>query len=62
MAGESDEDLPLHDEARARSEWRGDETPSGKSGPETSWADSEIDPAGHGEASLPTDFPQRPPD
>ena len=26
MTGESDRDLPLHDEAKARAKWRGDET------------------------------------
>lgn len=70
MTGEDDRDLPLHDEAKARSKWRGGETildrdESGASGPA-----SEIDNAaqdggeGTGGASgtVPEGLARRPPD
>jgi hypothetical protein len=68
MTGESDEDLPLHDEARARSKWRGGETlidGDADSGPA-----SEIDNAAQGggdgggrsEGKLLDHLAQRPPD
>lgn len=66
MTGESDEDLPLHDEAKARSKWRGGETlieGDGDSGPA-----SEVDQAAQGEGKasreddLLGDLAQRPPD
>lgn len=66
MTGESDGDLPLHDEAKARSKWRGGETiikkgDSGASGPA-----SEIDNASQGgqgsEDAILGDAARRPPD
>lgn len=62
MAEEDDRDLPLHDEAEARSKWRGGETildGDGASGPA-----SEVDDGGSGAGgSLPADDPiARPPD
>lgn len=69
MTGERDEDLPLHDEAKARSKWRGGETliegtDLGESGPA-----SEVDHAAQGdtesedpEGGLLRDMAQRPPD
>jgi hypothetical protein len=68
MTGEGDHDLPLHDEAKARAEWRGGETilekGDGNAGPA-----SEIDDAAQGgEGTTGPDGPaakgpaQRPPD
>ena len=69
MAGESDEDLPLHDEAEARSKWRGDESFPDKIGIGSSGPASEVDNArdeGLGGAGsddkLLDDIARRPPD
>jgi hypothetical protein len=70
MAGGSDENLPLHDEAQARSKWRGDESLPGESDLGTSGPASEIDDAAKGdraggassEDSLLEDLARRPPD
>ena len=43
MTGEGDRDLPLHDEARARSKWRGDETILDKGDLGTAGPASEVD-------------------
>lgn len=45
---EDDSDLPLHDEAKARSKWRGGETLIGRDGRGDSGPASEIDNAGSG--------------
>jgi hypothetical protein len=63
MTGQADGDLPLHDEAKARSKWRGgetllDESETGGSGPA-----SEVDDAAQGGGHSPReDLAQRPPD
>jgi hypothetical protein len=66
MTGDNDRDLPLHDEAEARSKWRGGETildegDRGDSGPA-----SEVDDAAQGgqgsRDKLLDDLAQRPPD
>ncbi|HEX8306936.1 MAG TPA: hypothetical protein VF645_00780 [Allosphingosinicella sp.] len=70
MAGESDEDLPLHDEAEARSKWRGDESLPEQADLGTSGPASEVDKAVQGarqggaksEDRLLKDVAQRPPD
>ncbi|HEX8125222.1 MAG TPA: hypothetical protein VF548_06535 [Allosphingosinicella sp.] len=70
MGGESDDDLPLHDEAKARSKWRGDESLPGDLDLGTSGPASEVDNAAQGEGpggakaddSLLKDLAQRPPD
>lgn len=66
MAEEDDRDLPLHDEAQARSKWRGGETIIDKGGDGASGPASEIDNAGQGEAGggspVPADSTLRPPD
>ena len=70
MAGEPDEDLPLHDEAEARSKWRGDESLPVKDDVGGSGPASEVDEAaqdgGQGgtgsEGRLLKDLAQRPPD
>lgn len=66
---EGDSDLPLHDEAMARSKWRGGETLIDKDGSGDSGPASEIDnaAAGGGSASDPgdrlaEDLAKRPPD
>lgn len=66
MTGESDRDLPLHDEARARSKWRGGEALVGKgedgsSGP-ASEADDSAQGGGGGGDDLLEDAARRPPD
>jgi hypothetical protein len=48
MTGESEDDLPLHDEAKARPKWRGDESlpdggGRGSSGPASETDDSATD-------------------
>jgi hypothetical protein len=48
MAGESDGDLPLHDEAKARSKWRGGETILDTDDSATAGPASEIDNASQG--------------
>ena len=45
MTGESDYDLPLHDEAKARSKWRGGETILDRDDSGTAGPASEIDNA-----------------
>ena len=45
MDHERDEDLPLHAEAKARSEWRGGETMIAKSGNKGGLPASEVDDA-----------------
>lgn len=66
MTGESDDDLPLHDEAKARSKWRGGETLLDASETGTSGPASEVDDAAQGgggdEENLLEDAAQRPPD
>jgi hypothetical protein len=70
MAGEPDDDLPLHDEAKARSKWRGGETLLDKGDLGTSGPASEVDEAALGagqaragaEDGLLKDLAQRPPD
>jgi hypothetical protein len=69
MADESDEQLPLHDEAKARSEWRGDDSFPDKTGLGSSGPASEVDnaqdegPGGAGsEDRLLDDIARRPPD
>ena len=70
MTGESDRDLPLHDEAKARAEWRGDETILHKDGEDDAGPASEIDKAASGGgsdasdpgASILKDLAGRPPD
>ncbi len=66
MTGESDGDLPLHDEAKARSKWRGGETIVEKGGSADSGPASEIDNASQGGESSPDDvlggLGRRPPD
>lgn len=69
MTGDSEGDLPLHDEAEARSKWRGEETLPDK-GLGTSGPASELDDAAHGrprearnpEDGLLKDLAQSPPD
>ena len=48
MIEESDADLPLHDEARARAKWRGGETILDKEESGTAGPASEIDDASEG--------------
>lgn len=70
MTGEGDRDLPLHDEAKARSKWRGDETIIGKSGDDDAGPASEVDNAAQGSdagaldpsGTLLEDLAKRPPD
>lgn len=66
MSGEPDDDLPLHDEAKARSKWRGGETLLDKRDTGTSGPASEVDDAAQGgggaEDALLTDVAKRPPD
>lgn len=70
MTGEGDRDLPLHDEAKARSKWRGDEAILDKDGHGDSGAASEIDNAARGGNAggpdpgdtLLEDLAERPPD
>jgi hypothetical protein len=69
MAEEDDRDLPLHDEAKARSKWRGGETIIDKGGDGGSGPASEVDNAGIGgssagdaDDSLLGDLIKRPPD
>ncbi len=65
---EGDGDLPLHDEAKARSKWRGGETLIEKDGGGDSGPASEIDDAAGGGSGtdagdrLTEDLAQRPPD
>ena len=65
MDDPDDDDLPLHDEARARPKWRGGETILGNADPESGPA-SEVDEAarrgGGPEDRLVGDLAQRPPD
>lgn len=42
---DEDADLPLHDEAKARAKWRGDETVLNKAGKDAADLASEIDDA-----------------
>jgi hypothetical protein len=69
MTEEDDRDLPLHDEAQARSKWRGGETIIDEGGDGASGPASEIDNAGQAEdgagaakSSLLDDLTKRPPD
>lgn len=70
MAEEDDRDLPLHDEAKARSKWRGGETIIEKGGDGSSGPASEVDDggqsgstgAGSAESDLLRDLGERPPD
>ncbi|HLL31558.1 MAG TPA: hypothetical protein VK403_11225 [Allosphingosinicella sp.] len=67
MAEDEDRDLPLHDEAEARSKWRGGETIIGEGGGGDSGPASEVDDGGQGgagtaESSLLDDLAKRPPD
>lgn len=66
MTGESDRDLPLHDEAKARSKWRGGETKVDKGGTGDSGPASEVDDDAKGSQGsgdpLLKDLAQRPPD
>ncbi|HEX8512050.1 MAG TPA: hypothetical protein VF688_02985 [Allosphingosinicella sp.] len=69
MTGESDEDLPLHNEAKARSKWRGGETILDRDDSGTGGPASEIDNASQGgqqaassEDGLLTGLAKRPPD
>ncbi len=66
MTCESDGDLPLHDEAKARSEWRGGETLLDKGDPGGSGPASEIDDASQDGQSPEDDalggLARRPPD
>jgi hypothetical protein len=69
MTGDSDEDLPLHDQAEARSKWRGGETILDRDDSGTSGPASEIDDASQGgqqaassEDGLLSDLAKRPPD
>lgn len=70
MTGDSDDDLPLHDEAKARSEWRGGETRLDEGDLGTGGPASEVDDAAQGgrqgsgdtEERLLDDLAQRPPD
>ncbi|HEX8225114.1 MAG TPA: hypothetical protein VF605_14950 [Allosphingosinicella sp.] len=63
MTSEADRDLPLHDEAKARSKWRGGETIIEKGGGDSGPA-SEIDNAAQGGDDGPAEkgLAQRPPD
>jgi hypothetical protein len=66
MTGEEDRDLPLHDEAEARSGWRDGETildrdEGGTSGP-ASEVDDDAQGGGPGKDGPVKDFAQRPPD
>lgn len=69
MTGESDRNLPLHDEAKARSKWRGGETLLDKGDRCDSGPASEIDDAASGGDSngpdpretLAEDLAKRPP-
>lgn len=70
MTGEPDDDLPLHDEAKARSKWRGDESMLDKDDPGAAGPASEVDEAAQGDRQGPRDpedgllkdLAQRPPD
>jgi hypothetical protein len=70
MTGEADRNLPLHDEAKARAKWRGNETILDKGGQDDSGPASEIDNAALGSDgaapepgdALLEDLAQRPPD
>lgn len=69
MTGEREDELPLHDEAKARSKWRGDETPIDGGPGGTEGPASEVDDAasggrdpGGGEGSILEDLARRPPD
>ena len=69
MAEQDDRDLPLHDEAQARSKWRDGETIIDKGGDGASGPASEIDNASQDEggavdadSSLLDDLTKRPPD
>ncbi|HYG46655.1 MAG TPA: hypothetical protein VD846_01825 [Allosphingosinicella sp.] len=65
MAEEDDRALPLHDEAMARSKWRGGETIIDKGGGGTSGPASEMDDGGQGggaDSPLLDDLAKRPPD
>lgn len=56
MTGESDRDLPLHDEARARSKWRGGETLLDPGDLETDGPASEVDDAAQGDGQRRASF------
>lgn len=70
MTGEDDRDLPLHDEAKARSKWRDGETILDRDESGTAGPASEVDDAaqgGGGETdgpadALPEGLSRRPPD
>jgi hypothetical protein len=69
MAEEDDRNLPLHDEAQARSKWRGGETIIDKGGDGASGPASEVDNASSGDDAVGTtnsplidDLTKRPPD
>ena len=70
MTGEPDGDLPLHDEAMARSKWRGDEALPDKGEPGTEGPASEGDDAAQSDGrrsggsgdDLLDDLARRPPD
>ncbi|HEX8379943.1 MAG TPA: hypothetical protein VF619_05280 [Allosphingosinicella sp.] len=67
MSEEEDRGLPLHDEAKARSKWRGGETIIEEGGDGSSGPASEVDNAGKGGAAgtgsdLMRDLTERAPD
>jgi hypothetical protein len=70
MTAESDKDLPLHDEAMARSKWRGGETLLDTADAGTDGPASEVDDAAQGGGGgsadsgggLPNDLARTPPD
>lgn len=64
MTGEREDDLPLHDEAMARSKWRGGE-PGGSEGPGNEVDDAASggsEDSGGGGDRLLQDLARRPPD
>ncbi|HEX8483732.1 MAG TPA: hypothetical protein VF650_17670 [Allosphingosinicella sp.] len=67
MSEDEDRGLPLHDEAMARSKWRGGETIIEKGGDGSSGPASEVDNAGQSGGTgtgpdLMKDLAERPPD
>jgi hypothetical protein len=64
MTGDDDRDLPLHDEAEARSKWRGGETILGREESGTAGPASEVDDAARddGADTVSKGLSQRPPD
>lgn len=61
MTGESDGDLPLHDEAKARSKWRGGSETDDRASETGDGAPGDRDGTGDAERGL-KDLAQRPPD